>query len=356
MKASKTSARRRAETTRTPPKTLLIPDGRYLVTGAAGFIGSALVHGLNRRGITRIIVTDHLGSDQKWRNLAPLRFEDYVAADRLLHDLAGNSRSHGKFDACFHLGACSSTTVTDATYVMENNFGYTKSLCRWALATGTRFVYASSAATYGDGAAGMDDKNEDLRAFRPLNLYGYSKHLFDLFAQEQGLLSRIVGLKYFNVFGPNEYHKGEMRSLVCKAYDQIVSTGRIRLFKSYKPEYPDGGQMRDFVYVNDAVEMTLHLAETRSAAGLYNIGAGVARTWLDLANALFDALAIPPEIDFIEMPESIKNQYQYYTCADISKLRSTGYTAATTSLEEAIKDYAVNYLRLGRRLGDPSGP
>jgi ADP-L-glycero-D-manno-heptose 6-epimerase len=356
MKASTTSAQRRAKTTQTHRKTILRPAGRYLVTGAAGFIGSALVHGLNRRGITRIIVTDHLGSDQKWRNLAPLRFEDYVPADRLLHDLTRNSRSFGKFDACFHLGACSSTTVTDATYVMENNFGYTKSLCRWALASGTRFVYASSAATYGDGAAGMDDKNEDLRTFRPLNLYGYSKHLFDLFAQEQGMLSRIVGLKYFNVFGPNEYHKGEMRSLVCKAYDQIVATGRIRLFKSYKAEYPDGGQMRDFVYVKDAVEMTLHLAETRSAAGLYNIGAGIARTWLHLANALFDALAIAPEIDFIEMPESIKDQYQYYTCADISKLRSSGYTAATTSLEEAIKDYAVNYLRLGRRLGDPISP
>jgi ADP-L-glycero-D-manno-heptose 6-epimerase len=327
-----------------------------LVTGAAGFIGSALVHGLNRRGITRIVVTDHLGSDQKWRNLAPLRFEDYVAADTLLHDLVRSSRSHGKFDACFHLGACSSTTVTDATYVMENNFGYTKSLCRWALASGSRFIYASSAATYGNGAAGMDDQNEDLRAFRPLNLYGYSKHLFDLFAQDQGILSRIVGLKYFNVFGPNEYHKGEMRSLVCKAYDQIVSTGKIRLFKSYKSEYPDGGQMRDFVYVKDAVEMTLHLAETPLAAGLYNIGAGVARTWLDLANALFDALAIAPEIDFIEMPENIKDQYQYYTCADISKLRSTGYTATTTRLEDAIRDYAVNYLRLGRRLGDPIGP
>jgi ADP-L-glycero-D-manno-heptose 6-epimerase len=355
MKPSKTSGGR-AKNTQIARKNVLAPNGRYLVTGAAGFIGSALVHGLNRRGITRIIVTDHLGSDQKWRNLAPLRFEDYVTADRLLHDLAESPRSHGKFDACFHLGACSSTTVTDATYVMENNFGYTKSLCRWALANNTRFVYASSAATYGDGAAGMDDKNEELRMFRPLNLYGYSKHLFDLFAQEQGMLSKIVGLKYFNVFGPNEYHKGEMRSLVCKAYDQIVSTGRIRLFKSYKSEYPDGGQMRDFVYVKDAVEMTLHLAATRSAAGLYNIGAGVARTWLDLAHALFDALTIAPEIDFIEMPESIRSQYQYYTCADISKLRSSGYTAATTSLEEAIKDYAVNYLRLGRRLGDPIGP
>jgi ADP-L-glycero-D-manno-heptose 6-epimerase len=356
IQASKTSAERRAKTMRKGRRAVLRPDGRYLVTGAAGFIGSALVHGLNRRGITRIILTDHLGNDQKWRNLAPLRFEDYVAADRLLHDLARSSRFHGKFDACFHLGACSSTTVTDATYVMENNFGYTKDLCRWALASGMRFVYASSAATYGDGGAGMDDKNEDLRAFRPLNLYGYSKHLFDLFAQDQGMLSRIVGLKYFNVFGPNEYHKGEMRSLVCKAYDQIVSTGKICLFKSYRSEYPDGGQMRDFVYVKDAVEMTLHLAETPAAAGLYNIGAGVARTWLDLANALFDALAIAPKIDFIEMPESIKDQYQYYTCADISKLRSAGYTAATTPLEDAIKDYAVNYLRLGRRLGDPIGP
>ena len=356
IKPSKTLAGRSAKTTRTRRQNVLSPNGRFLVTGAAGFIGSALVHGLNRRGITRIIVTDHLGSDQKWRNLAPLTFEDYVPADRLLHDLATSARSHGKFDACFHLGACSSTTVTDATYVMENNFGYTKSLCRWALASDMRFVYASSAATYGDGAVGMDDKNEELRAFRPLNLYGYSKHLFDLFAQDQGMLSRIVGLKYFNVFGPNEYHKGEMRSLVCKAYDQIVSTGRIRLFKSYKSEYPDGGQMRDFVYVKNAVEMTLHLAETRSAAGLYNIGAGVARTWLDLANALFDALGIAPEIDFIEMPENIRDQYQYYTCANISKLRSTGYTAATTSLEEAIKDYAVNYLRLGRRLGDPISP
>ena len=357
MKPSKTSAGQRAKTSRTRrKKDVLNPDGRFLVTGAAGFIGSALVHGLNDRGITRIVVTDHLGRDEKWRNLAPLTFEDYVAPDKLLQDLARSPNSHGKFDACFHLGACSSTTVTDAAYVMENNFGYTKNLCHWALASSTRFVYASSAATYGDGAASMDDKKEDLRGFRPLNLYGYSKHLFDLFAHDRGMLSRIVGLKYFNVFGPNEYHKGEMRSLVCKAYDQIVSTGRIRLFKSAKPDYADGAQMRDFVYVKDAVAMTLHLAETLSAAGLYNIGAGVARTWLDLAHALFAALGMAPEIDFIEMPESIKDQYQYYTCADISKLRSTGYKAAPTSLEDAIRDYAVNYLRLGRRLGDPIGP
>jgi ADP-L-glycero-D-manno-heptose 6-epimerase len=356
MKPSKTSAGRRASSSASRRKGVLNSAGRFLVTGAAGFIGSALVHGLNARGITRIVVTDHLGNDDKWRNLAPLKFEDYVTPDKLLQDLNRNTRSHGKFQACFHLGACSSTTVTDAAYVMENNYGYTKSLCRWALTVGTRFVYASSAATYGDGSAGMDDKSEDLRVFRPLNLYGYSKQLFDLFAQDRGLLSRIVGLKYFNVFGPNEYHKGEMRSLVCKAYDQIVSTGRIRLFKSYKPEYRDGAQMRDFVYIRDAVDMTLHLAETESAVGLYNIGAGVARTWLDLANALFAALGIAPEIEFIEMPESIRNQYQYYTCANISKLRATGYKTPTTPLEEAIRDYAVNYLRVGKRLGDKIGP
>ena len=336
----------------TKKRPLLHENARILVTGAGGFIGSALVHELNRRGLTQIVVTDFLGEDEKWKNLLPLEFEDYVPAGEFLSGIQATSARYGKFNAVFHLGACSSTTVTDAAYVLENNYAYTKTLCRWALSTGARFVYASSAATYGDGSFGMDDKTSDLQAFRPLNLYGYSKQLFDLYASRQAILSEIVGIKYFNVFGPNEFHKGDMRSLVCKAYDQIQSTGGIRLFKSYKPEYPHGGQMRDFVYVKDAVEMTLHLAEEQHCGGLFNVGSGISRTWIDLANALFAALGKPPQIEFIEMPDNLRNQYQYFTCADIAKVRESGYASPPTTLEEAVRDYTVNYLLPHKRLGE----
>jgi ADP-L-glycero-D-manno-heptose 6-epimerase len=342
-------ATRRASATK---PALLHEKARVLVTGGAGFIGSVLVHALNQRGIRGIVVADFLGEDDKWRNLAPLAFEDYVPADRLLAGLSADSDRFGRFAACFHLGACSSTTVRDAGYVMENNFAYTKTLCRWAMGSGTRFVYASSAATYGDGSAGMSDRTRDLRRLRPLNLYGYSKHLFDLYAESEEIAGDIVGIKYFNAFGPNEYHKGDMSSLVCKAHREIETTGRMRLFRSHRPEYPDGGQMRDFVYVKDAVAMTLHLAECEEAGGLYNVGSGMARTWLDLARALFAAVGRPEAIDFVDMPESIRPQYQYHTCADISKLRETGYAAPVTSLEDAIMDYVRVYLAQGRRLGE----
>lgn len=325
---------------------------RILITGAAGFIGSALVHALNGRGFENILVTDVLGSDEKWKNLSPLKFDDYLQADELISAIEFNTL--GPIDTVFHLGACSSTTEKNGDYLIQNNYRYTQTLAEWALASEARFVYASSAATYGDGLLGMNDRDEDIAKLRPLNLYGYSKHLFDLHAQRRGYLKDIVGIKYFNVFGPNEYHKGDMRSLVCKAYHQIVETGGIRLFKSYKPEYADGEQMRDFVYVKDAVEMTLHLANTRKAGGLFNVGSGVARTWLDLGRSIFAALDRKPNIEFIEMPESIRDQYQYYTCADISKVRESGYETPTTSLEDAVRDYVVNYLQPGAHLGDES--
>lgn len=329
-------------------------EGRILVTGGAGFIGSALVWALNQRGHTDIVVTDLLGTDEKWRNLVALKFADYVEADAFRQRLAASPDAFGRFSAVLHLGACSATTERNATYLADNNYAVTKELAAWALGQQARFIYASSAATYGDGGQGMDDRSADLARLRPLNMYGYSKHLFDLYAQRAGWLDRIVGVKYFNVFGPNEDHKGDMRSLVNKAYQQILTTGRVQLFKSYKPEYQDGEQMRDFLYVKDAVEMTLHFAETRgrAAAGLFNLGSGEANTWLTLTRAIFSALGRPPQIEFIEMPEVLRGKYQYFTKADITKLRETGYARPMTPLGDAVGDYVRNYLVPGRRLGD----
>jgi ADP-L-glycero-D-manno-heptose 6-epimerase len=327
--------------------------GRILVTGGAGFIGSALVWALNCRGIEDIVVCDVLASDEKWRNLVPLRYADYIEAGVLRARLAQSPAAVGKFSAVFHLGACSSTTERNASYLIDNNTAFTRELAAWSVAAGSRFIYASSAATYGDGAQGMSDTDPRLERLRPLNMYGYSKHLFDLYARRLGWLDRIVGIKYFNVFGPNEEHKADMRSVVSKAYRQIGASGSIGLFKSYDPRYKDGCQMRDFLYVKDAVEMTLHFAEKGSSAGgLYNLGSGQANTWLTLAEAIFAALGREPMIEFIEMPETLRAKYQYFTQADISKLRSTGYERPLTPLKDAVADYVRNYLVPDKRLGD----
>ena len=324
---------------------------RVLVTGGAGFIGSALVWALNRRGCDDIVVCDRFGADEKWRNLAPLRFAEFVEADVLLARLQGGKL--GKLNLVLHMGACSSTTERDAGFLFRNNFEFTRDLADWSLAKNVRFVYASSAATYGDGSAGMEDDDTKLDALRPLNMYGYSKHLFDLHAKRAGFLGDIVGLKYFNVFGPNEDHKGDMRSLVHKSFSQVKNEGVIRLFKSDRKDFRDGEQKRDFLYVTDAVAMTLHLAATKKAGGLFNIGSGAARTWIDLANSVFAAMDKKPKIEFIEMPEAIRDKYQYFTQADISRLRAAGYKAPVMSLEEAVKDYVRNYLAPDKRL-DPA--
>jgi ADP-L-glycero-D-manno-heptose 6-epimerase len=328
--------------------------GTILVTGGAGFIGSALVWALNQRGIDRILVADLLDQSEKWRNLVPLRFDDYLSADALLAALP-----HGALDdvrVVFHLGACSSTTERDAAYLMRNNFQYTRTLAEWALAGGRRFVYASSAATYG-AREGTLAETVPLAALRPLNMYGYSKHLFDLYASRRGWLDRMVGLKYFNVYGPNEQHKGDMRSMVHKAVEQIAATGRVRLFRSERPEFADGEQRRDFVYVKDAVRMTLHLAEQTAVAGLVNVGAGRSHTWLELVRAVFAALGRPAAVDFIELPPALRGKYQYDTCAAVDRLRASGYHAAPTPLPEAVADCVGRYLVPDRRLGDEAlGP
>ncbi len=308
-----------------------------VVTGAAGFIGRHVTAALNARGHDRLLLVDRLGTDDKWRNLVGLRFEDLIDPDDLLAR-AGDGRL-GDVDTVIHLGACSATTERDADFLLRNNYRYTRSLCEWSLHAGARFVYASSAATYGDGSRGYSDDDSVTPTLRPLNMYGYSKHLFDLWALRRGLFDHIVGLKYFNVFGPCEDHKGDMRSVVHKAYHQIKDSGQVTLFKSHHPDYADGQQRRDFIYVRDAADVTLHFASHRHGGGLFNCGTGQARTWIDLAHAVFAALGLMPDIRFIDMPESLRGKYQYFTQAHVAKLRAAGYVAAFTTLEDAVKDY-----------------
>lgn len=316
-----------------------------IVTGAAGFIGRNLVAELNARGEDELILVDELGRDEKWKNLVRLRYEDIVSPEDFLGLLEDGAYQDAR--AVIHLGACSATTEKDADFLLRNNYQYTRVLCNWAQAQGARFVYASSAATYGDGFRGYGDSDSMTPDLEPLNMYGYSKQMFDLWALKHGLFEsdaeggNIVGLKYFNVYGPYEDHKGDMRSVVVKSFEQIRQTGEVRLFKSYRPEYRDGEQMRDFIYVKDAVDVTLHFALQDAAApgGLFNCGTGKARTWLDLTRAVFKAMGKEPNIEFIEMPKELQGKYQYFTEAKTEKLRAAGYEKPFTSLEEGVRQY-----------------
>ena len=321
-----------------------------VVTGGVGFIGSAIIQALNARGATDFIVVDETDHPEKKKNLTSLKYSELKQKDAFLNSVL--NRSVPKVEAIIHMGACSSTTETDEAFLIRNNYNYTRHLAEYALERGIRFIYASSAATYGNGENGYSDDESKLETLEPLNLYGESKQRFDRWAKEQGVLDRMVGLKYFNVFGPNEYHKEDMQSMARKGFMQAQDTGRIQLFKSYQTEYADGGQERDFLYVKDAVEMTLFFLDHPDLNGIFNVGAGVARNWIDLATAVFKAMGKEPQIEFVDMPDSIRAQYQYHTCAGIEKIRSAGYTRSITSLEDAITDYIQNYLLPNKRLGE----
>ncbi len=326
--------------------------GKIVVTGGAGFIGSALIWALNKQGINDIIVVDYKDKDEKLKNLEPLAYDDFQEADSFIDKIHSSPHLFKEIRTIFHLGACSSTTERNVGYLIDNNYIYTKRLAHWALDRDIRFIYASSAATYGDGSHGLSDKSTQLSQLRPLNLYGYSKHLFDIYAQHKGLLDKIVGLKYFNVFGPNENHKGDMRSVVNKAFHQISKSRKVKLFKSYRPEFKDGEQKRDFLYVKDAVAMTLFLTEEKDKAGIFNIGSGTAITWKNLVSPIFQAMNFEEEIEFIEMPEHLRSKYQYFTQADISRLQENGYNTSITEISSAVGDYIKNYLIPDKHLGE----
>lgn len=311
-----------------------------IVTGAAGFIGSCVVAHLNKNGEEDIVAVDVLRANDKWKNLRRLSFSEYLDREQLFDFL----QTAGKVTAIIHMGACSATTERDAHYLMENNYRYTLRLARYALENGVRFIYASSAATYGMGEQGYDDDESKIHLLNPMNMYGYSKQVFDLKARREGWLKKIVGLKFFNVYGPNEYFKGDMASVVFKAFNQIREKGYVRLFKSHRPDFKDGEQLRDFIYVKDVLKVIMFFLQHPEINGLYNVGTGKARTFLDLVHATFKAMNLEPKIEFFDMPEELRDRYQYFTEAKMEKLRRAGFGQNFYSLEEGIRDYVQNYL------------
>jgi ADP-L-glycero-D-manno-heptose 6-epimerase len=318
-----------------------------LVTGGAGFIGSNVVAALNEAGRADVIVCDRLGTDGKWRNLAKRQLADLVPPSELLNWLSGRDR----LDAVIHLGAISETTATDGDLVIETNFRQSMRLLDWCTAHATPFIYASSAATYGDGAQGFHDDPSPaaLRALRPLNLYGWSKHLFDMAVAERAasggkLPPQWAGLKFFNVFGPNEYHKGAMMSVLARRFDDVKADRVVQLFKSHREGIADGDQRRDFIHVDDTVRVMMWLLATPSVNGLFNVGTGRARSFRELMLAAYAALGTAPNIEYVEMPESIRGSYQYFTESDVDRLQRAGYDGGFTALEPAVENYVRGFL------------
>ncbi len=324
-----------------------------LVTGGAGFIGSNVAASLIEKGY-QVVVCDRLreSASGKWRNLAKYPIWDLVAPEGLADWLA---RRGDDLDLIVHMGAVSSTLEVDADRILSNNFALSRDLFRWCAEAGRRFIYASSAATYGAGERGFDDDQSlgALTSLRPLNPYGWSKSLFDIFAARQAGLGKAppqwTGLKFFNVYGPNEGHKGAMRSVVAQIWPTVVAGEPVRLFRSYRPDYADGAQLRDFVYVRDVADCVVWLAEGRAVNGVFNLGSGQARSFADLARAVFAACGREPRIEFIDMPDSLRGAYQYFTQAEMGRLRAAGWTGRTTSLEDGVADYVKRYLATADR-------
>jgi len=318
-----------------------------IITGGAGFIGSAIAWRLNAVGTHDILIVDEDTKSTKQNNLNGLDYVDFLDKDTFLKKIKSGAINY-KVDTIYHMGACSSTTEDNMDYLIENNVEYSKHLGKWCLKNNTKYIYASSGATYGAGENGFDDDIEIIPKLKPLNKYGLSKQMFDMWVIKNKYHNKFVGLKYFNVFGPNENHKGAMRSMVNKSFHQIMETGKLKLFKSLNSDYKDGEQMRDFIYVKDAVEMTLFFdpfnEAGKSFAGIYNIGSGEANTWLTVANTIFKALDKKPEIEFIDMPDNLVNQYQYYSKANLARLKSSGYNRKCMTIEESVRDYVREYL------------
>lgn len=316
-------------------------SNQILITGAAGMIGSGVVRHLNDLGYQNLVLVDDLKQSDKWKNLVGKQFMDLISRHRIFEWLEGRE---SEVDAIFHLGACSDTMETDGDYLMENNFKFSIRMAEWALKRNKRFIYASSAATYGRGEKGFGDDEKGLEELRPINLYAFSKQLVDLWMKREKVLDRVVGLKYFNVFGPNEYHKGRMASMVLKMAHIAKDEGVIRLYQSNEPErFADGEQVRDFIYLKDAVKMTCHFLEGQ-VCGIYNIGQGKATSWNELAHALFAALGKKAEIRYIEMPKELHGQYQNYTCADMRKTLAVFDRFQMTPISHAVKEYVQTYL------------
>lgn len=315
---------------------------KVLLTGAAGFIGSCYLRKLNDIGVNEVFAVDTSPSAHESENLRGKKFTDYLTREALLSSLEKGRLK--EVDLIVHLGACSDTTEMDRAFLKRNNFEYSQALARWALANGKRFHYASSASVYGDGKNGYRDDDASLASFKPLNPYAESKHMFDSWLIDQKLTGKVVGFRYFNVFGPNEYHKNDMRSMVCKAVDQISKDGAVKLFATSRSGYGDGSEERDFVYVKDVNDVMAYFLESPGRNGIFNVGSGKARTFKDLMLAVFAALGKPPAITYIPMPEKLRGQYQYFTEADLGKLRAAGYSKPFQRLEDSVADYVRAHL------------